>query len=588
MAVAEPDMHDTAKRPSEPEWKPACLIFAVTLVFYCIGLGWGLPNGNDTWAADAIKPGAPLSVMYRVFVAEPWNSGWFWFKYPMGHVLILATLYAPYVGFLFLTGGIEDPTSTFPYGMADPDTTLAVLALIGRAVSATMGAGVAAIAYLLVNRSFGRIHGWSAAAATALCYPMVFYSHTTNVEVPYTFWTMLAFLGAVRIAEGGARGGAWLMLGVGAAMAVSTKEIAGGFFLGLPVVLIAVHLLAARPFRDLVVGGLLAAAATAVTIVLANNVLWNPTGFTQRLAFLTHSLPEEVAAKYAPYYFPIDFEGYRGWSVELAQLGIAATRVMESLGLPTTALALIGLAIAAIKRPYWAAMAVAAAIGFYLVGVKAMLSLSVRYVLPVSVLGAVSAGIALGALLEGRQLRPLRLGIAVLAFVYIAVYGFDVSQMMVRDGRYRAEDWLAQNLGPEDSVETYQRPTYLPRFERSAHIERVAFMDRTINAFAERNPDYVVLSSAGISGITVKYKTDWQSDAEKADEWIPAQISVTGKVMNYNRRQNLEFLESLRSGKLGYSELARFQADPWIERPLMKSLNPEITIYGRSPATEAP
>ena len=85
-------------------WSPVVL-FVVALAVNVCGIGWGLPNGNETWANDAIQPGAPLSILHRVLVSEPWNSGWFWFKYPMGHVFVLGAVYAPYLAGLMLTGG---------------------------------------------------------------------------------------------------------------------------------------------------------------------------------------------------------------------------------------------------------------------------------------------------------------------------------------------------------------------------------------------------------------------------------------------------------------------------------------------------
>jgi hypothetical protein len=224
---------------------------------------------------------------------------------------------------------------------------------------------------------------------------------------------------------------------------------------------------------------------------------------------------------------------------------------------------------------------VASSAGFYFVGVKAMLSLSMRYVLPLSVLGSAAAGIALGHLLEARRWKAARLSLVAASIAFICVYGIDVTHLMLKDARYRAESWLAGHTNSGTSIETYQRDTYLPRFQNSGHIEAVSFSDRNSAAFMERRPQYVVLSSAGMAGITVKYKTDWQADAVEAKEWIPAQTSVTGKVMNYHNRRNLAFLEDLRSGRLGYVEAARFNTDPWIKRPILKSLNPEIVVYER-------
>jgi hypothetical protein len=52
--------------------------------------------------------------------------------------------------------------------------------------------------------------------------------------------------------------------------------------------------------------------------------------------------------------------------------------------------------------------------------------------------------------------------------------------------------------------------------------------------------------------------------------------------MNFTRDANADFLRRLQSGELGYEEAARFVVDPWIPRPTIQSLNPEITIYRRT------
>jgi hypothetical protein len=96
-----------------------------------------------------------------------------------------------------------------------------------------------------------------------------------------------------------------------------------------------------------------------------------------------------------------------------------------------------------------------------------------------------------------------------------------------------------------------------------------------------------VLSSSGLSGITVRYKQDWQEDAEAAEGYSPAQRSAGGEVMNFSRDANAEFLARLTDGRLGYERAARFVVDPWIERPLIQSLNPEISIYRPRPAANA-
>ncbi len=557
------------------------LALAFALFVYTRALDWGLPAGDETWAADAVRPSAPLAVAYQNF-ARGWNSGWFWFKYPPLHAFLLSALYAPYLAWLWLTGGLSGFASDYPFGLADPVGSLSMLALIGRATSAAMGAGSVLLAYACVVRSFGRAAAAGAAFVTTMAYPMVFYSQTTNVEVPYLFWMLVAILGAVRLVEGETARRWWVALGVGAALSVSTKELAAGAFVGLPFAIIGAALAARRPVTDWLRGGLLAAASFGLALVVANNALFNPLGFVQRVGFLTQTLPREIALQYAPYYFPIDLGGSRGASVEFAQMSLATTRLVASLSWPTAALALSGWLLALRTRPAWALLLLAACVGYYVVSVRAMLSLSLRYLLPLTVFSCMAAGIALGTLTRSGTARAPRLALAALLSAWIFAYGWDVNRMMSGDGRYGAAQWLAEaaRQGPA-SVEIYQNRTYLPHFPEGLTVREVDYESRDVESFLARRPDLVVLSSSGISGITVRYKQDWQDDGETAEGYSPAQRSATGQVMNYKRDSNVEFLERLRAGDLGFERAASFVVDPWIERPLIQSLNPEIEIYRR-------
>ncbi|MFN2427471.1 MAG: ArnT family glycosyltransferase [Candidatus Binatia bacterium] len=560
------------------------LAFLFALFVYTRALGWGLPSGDETWAADAVRPSAPLAVAYHNFLGHGWNSGWFWFKYPPFHAFVLCALYAPYLLWLWMTGGLDGFSSDYPFGLDDPVTSLSALALIGRAASAMMGAGCVLVVYWCLVRSFGRTAALCAAFLTTLAYPMVFYSQTTNVEVPYLFWILVALLGAVRIVEGDSRARWWIALGIGAALSVSTKELAAGAIIGLPIAIVGTSLAARRPVRLWIRGGVIAGASFALAMAVANNVFYNPLGFAQRIGFLTQTLPREIALQYAPYYFPIDLGGSRGAGVEMAQLSIAATRLAASLGWTTIVLSAAGWILALRRRPAWALLLLAAATGYYLVSVRAMLSLSLRYLLPLTVLACMVAGVALAELVRDGRARPLRIVVAVLACLYVFAYGWDVNRMMTGDGRHAAEAWLAGVAADSPRVEIYQNRTYLPRFPEGIAVSEVAFEDRGVDQFLARRPDLVLLSSSGLSGITVRYKQDWQDDTAVAEGYSPAQRSVRGEVMNFSRDANKEFLERLGGGELGYEEAARFVVEPWIERPLIQSLNPEIVIYRRSAA----
>jgi hypothetical protein len=160
--------------------------------------------------------------------------------------------------------------------------------------------------------------------------------------------------------------------------------------------------------------------------------------------------------------------------------------------------------------------------------------------------------------------------------------------MLAGDGRYAAEHWLAEAASAHPDVEIYQNRAYLPRFPEGLAVHEIDYDQRGIDQFTARRPDLVVVSSSGLSGITVRYKQDWQDDGGTGEGYSPAQTSAGGQVMNYSRDANSDFLRRLTAGELGYEEAARFVVDPWIPRPLIQSLNPEIAIYRRRVASVAP
>src|SRR6266852_1676845 len=141
MSVASADRPGAAPR----RWLAAVLL--ISLCINTVGLRWGLPNDNTTWAADAFQPMAPMAIGKHALGGEPWNSGWFYFKYPLGHPLLLLAAQAPYLLWQLGTGQLHAPKSTYPYGFRNPERALSGLALITRAVSVLMGVGLVGLAY---------------------------------------------------------------------------------------------------------------------------------------------------------------------------------------------------------------------------------------------------------------------------------------------------------------------------------------------------------------------------------------------------------------------------------------------------------
>src|SRR5262249_32529697 len=176
-------VHSDMARRVDP-WFLGILLVSLALNTY--QLDWGLPNGNESWAADALGPVTVLGILHHSF--HTWNSGWYYFKYPMGYALVLTLSFAPYLAYLFVTGGWKHPSTTYPFGFTHPDKALFVLFMLGRLVSVALGVGTVALTYLIGRRLFDRWTARIAAFFAATAYPIVYYAHTTNLDGSYLFW----------------------------------------------------------------------------------------------------------------------------------------------------------------------------------------------------------------------------------------------------------------------------------------------------------------------------------------------------------------------------------------------------------------
>jgi hypothetical protein len=546
-------------------WSLAAVL-AVTMAASTVGIRWGLPNGDRTWAADAVAPMTPLSVAYHVFVENGFDSGYFYFKYPIGHQLLLAAVQAPVVAVAYARGDVEHISTSYPYGFRDPETVLTSLALAERIVSAFATVGIVLLLAATGCALGGREAGVLAALSGLGNYPLLFYAHTSNVEVAFLFWALLALYATVRAVEHGAS--RWyLVVGGAAAMAVSTKEQIAGFVLPLPLVIVVRHwaLRAAREkgWRAPVPRGALAGAVAAVVVfAVVNAIFYNPSGFVHRIQFLTHSLDPQVRERFAPYEFPIDFDTQ--WTVtdELRHAGRVVRAVGSSVGLPAAAAGVAGIVLMAIRRPWSALYVLAPAAGYYLFSLRVLKQVEIRYVMPLAILLALGTGFALAAAwVRGGAWRIP--AIAVVAFGFL--WSGEVLWMLVDDSRYHAEKWMAPRLARGETVEVYQSWTYLPRWSRTSGVHRPDFEAISIEDVKRRGPDYIVISSKGKEGMTMYPNPDWRD----------------GRGMMLEREPNRRFVDALESGALGYRPIAGFERRPLFDRELITSLNPAIVVYAR-------
>ena len=534
------------------------LLFAAIL--FAAQLAWGLPNGNASWAADAIGPVTTIGLVYRSF--SEWNSGWYFFKYPLGYPFLLFLVAAPYLAWSFLTGRWRSPKNEYPYGFEDPESALFAISIAGRLLNVAFALGVVAVTYGIANRLLGRWPARVAAFAMATAYPVIYYAHTTNLDIGYLFWLLLALYAAI-VAAGSRALVPWLTLGIAAAMAVSSKEQGFAFLLPLPLLAVAYWVrregIAAVWSR----GPVAMALAAIATAVVANNIWFNPMGFVARLAFLLGRPLEPVTVRLAPVEFAL-WKGAKEWVyVQQAWDGVEST-----LGAPLVCLGSIGVILVVMRHRAAALWLLIPALSQYYLSLRGLDLITLRYLLPISAVFAILAGLTLehGYRAFRSGLPRTALVVATAAIAALAVgRALETHWLFATDPRYRAEEWIATNGATGGVFEYFQKETYVPRFRGVVRGRFVEMEDRNIAAFRERNPSGVVISSASRKSIAHVWNPDWR-ETRNLLKPVPEALAL----------QKL-----IEAEELGYRRAVVFQQEPTLLRLRITSLAPEIEIYVR-------
>lgn len=535
------------------------LILAGSVILNAFHLNWGLPNDNTTWAADAVKPLTPLSIAKKEF--SHWNSGWFYFKYPIGHHMLLLGAYTPYLAWMYTTRQISRLQTKYPYGFSDPDRALPALAIIGRIVSVLMATGAVWVTYALGVELFGPVAALWAAAAAACSPGLIYYAHTTNLDVPVMFWMLLSLLFVIRVNRAAQVRDA-VGLGVAAGMALATKEFAIGILMGLPVVIVVMrswhlHDVDWRALGVLCRRLVLAVGVALIIYGIASNAFFNPAGLFNRWRFLTNTLPKELFDVLVPR--PSLINPAPDWATHVRFMRELRVALIDAVGLPLMIAAAVGFIRALLKTPRVAVLIVTLFVVFYWFALAPVPLMTPRYVLPLSMLLMLCAGHLLSALARvGWSAR----GFAIAVLVAALTYAVSVDYLLVRDPRYAAEDWLS-NHAHGHTVEVYNNETFLPRFPTDVTRSQPPFADITRAGLDARHPDFILLNMADISRAT--------GFVERHE----------GKTIR--RPENEAFLRALIAEQLGYRRVAQFRTrSPLIRPDAIRSLNPEILIFARS------
>jgi hypothetical protein len=548
------------------------VLVVLTLLNCFASMHWGLPDGATAestapWGVDTIAPIGPLNEAFHRFSREGIDN----VVYPLFHYIVLAGAYAPYVATAFLTGGLQDPSGTFPYGATDPEGFFTTLTVIAGAVSALMAAGIVLFSYLLTLNLFGALAArWTAVFATLLP-PLAYYGMTSNLDVPYLFWTLLAFWQLVRAGTDHSLR-AYLLCGVSAGFAIATKDQAAGFFLAFPLI---VWWLVARtvPYageRSGVLRALLdsrvwgTGLAATLAFALANNLLfggWD--GFMRHLQFADVFYERNVAT---------DTSSLLARQPAVAMQTIALT--VQMIGPAAIALAIAGLWIAVRERHTLPLTLPLAVVTYYLFIIVPTMVLS-RYLLGAVLLALPFVGLALARGLDSKRLAWKRVAIAVAAIAIAWQFALlaHLHQTLWRDSRFAMEHWVREHVAPGATIEAYTQARYLPRLADTYRYSIVAnSFDAqayelqadalTAQALRQRSPDYVmVLQDSWLSG-------------------DPGRIDA-GRVPG--PAQARRYFDDLLAGRAGYDVVAKFETPTWLPyRQITSGTQPTSVLLARA------
>lgn len=535
---------------------PLAALLLLSLVLNATGITWGLPNVSD-WAIDSV---APYSVIRAA--ASGFSDGW-WDKYPPLHLAFLALLYLPVLGYLELTGRDVDWDAPF-LGLADPLPALSVLILLSRLVSVMMGTGIVLFVSLTGRELFGRRAGLFAGLIVALYYPLVFYAHTANLDVPYLFWSAAAVLAFTKVLKRGATRD-YVLFALFATFAVCTKDQAYGIFALAPLAVLwarwteigredagiaaALRVLADRR-------NLLAAATAIAAFALIHNLAFNASGFLEHVRFIKDRGSEPWQE------FPASLAGRLGLLDKIVEyLG-------GNLGPPLFVAVLGGALYGAIRYPRECLPLLLLAASYVLTFLEVVLYVMQRFALPVAILLAIPAGKLLDDVWVKARWPAARLGFVVV-FLPAAILCIQLDALFLRDSRYAAERWLEARAREGDTVETFAPPsetaTYYPRFPKGVEVRRSRLAAGAAWAARPERPD---LPNAGTGTDPPDYivlSEFWYRQFERGDPADP----------------DTRALKALFRGQLGYALAAEFKTVPFVPlRDLL--LNPRILIFRRT------
>lgn len=476
--------------------KVPIILFLLSLFINVYGIWWGLPNYYP-WGVDDLTPNAPLLIAKNRFQIDS--------RYPIFHYVLLDVVYAPYLAYLYLTGGLVNPGSGFPYGFTDPLTSLTVLMVLSRLVSAIMGSLAVVFVYSGVKALYGKKVALFSALSVSFSYVFIQFSHLGNLDIPYTFWFSIAIYSYVKLIKT-YKTRYYILLGVFTALAVSTKDQIVGFFVLLPIPLLYLHIkhtIKRSGLKSAILNKklLYCLIALMLTFLIFNNVLIDFSGFKYRMNLWGSG---EVTDKYAQ--FPSTFSG------QLELFKDFLLKLEYSVGPVLFALFLLSFFYGLIKFDRYKFALLIPLISYYIFDIARIHYLYDRMMIPVIIVLSFFLGSFLSDFFKKENLKKIMYTILIVVFAYTFMYGFSADLELAYDSRHSAEDWMIKNIEKNARIEVYHDMRYLPRFHALGYNNvSMVFLDykgdekpplllfepvidsSTPEALKKRDPEYIVL-----------------------------------------------------------------------------------------------
>lgn len=433
---------------------PLILMAAFALRIW--GIDFGLPN-------TLARPDE-TTLVHRALAIGAGDLNPHFFRYPSLHFYVLALVY----GLYFLAGratGHFDGVEDFQYEFfAEPSTIF----ILGRLLSAMMGTASVALVYSIATRWRGRTAGVLSALFLAVAFLHVRDSHFLTLDVPATFYLLVACLFAWRQFDQPNTRTA-LLSGLFLGLATSTKY---NVVLLAPMILLAV----AFSSRGHQHGSREAAGLHLGSPQLNSKGSWTLLAMTTLVAIVAFVAGSPfVLLDYSTFLADLTAEGGqfsvgraldlgRGWTYHLH------TSLVHGLGWPLLITSAAGCLFLLQRRTGRDLAFLGGLLTYYLVAGSGK-SVYLRYMVPMVPLLCITAGVFLATIthkLHGAGRYGVLLGIGLLVAAPTALDSWHHSSLLARpDTRQLAAQWVAQHI-PAGSTLALAGSTYgYPRLNRS-------------------------------------------------------------------------------------------------------------------------